>query len=200
METITQGSTESKGRFRKRLFVYGLSGIIMLITLSGAMAMKKYVESLYATLDKLQEFNIQYIKVRASVDDIEKSLTRLKSMLPRDFSGQSKQEYMLMALDDLKSKAGSSEITVANIEDKGADLQLSVVIRAPLKDYTSFVNFVGYLQSLKFPFFSITDIKIQRSDDQTASATSFELKGTLKFPKTTTGVQETPTKRVPGKL
>ncbi len=200
METITQGSTESKGRFRKRLFVYGLSGIIMLITLSGAMAMKKYVESLYATLDKLQEFNIQYIKVRASVDDIEKSLTRLKSMMPRDFSGQSKQEYMLMALDDLKSKAGSSEITVANIEDKGADLQLSVVIRAPLKDYTSFVNFVGYLQSLKFPFFSITDIKIQRSDDQTASATSFELKGTLKFPKTTTGVQETPTKRVPGKL
>ena len=121
-------------------------------------------------------------------------------MLPRDFSGQSKQEYMLMALDDLKSKAGSSEITVANIEDKGADLQLSVVIRAPLKDYTSFVNFVGYLQSLKFPFFSITDIKIQRSDDQTASATTFELKGTLKFPKTTTGVQETPTKRVPGKL
>jgi len=200
METITQASTESKGRFRKRLFVYGLSGIIMLITLSGAMAMKKYVESLYATLDKLQEFIIQYIKVRASVDDIEKSLTRLKSMMPRDFSGQSKQEYMLMALDDLKSKAGSSEITVANIEDKGADLQLSVVIRAPLKDYTSFVNFVGYLQSLKFPFFSITDIKIQRSDDQTASATSFELKGTLKFPKTTTGVQETPTKRVPGKL
>ena len=200
METITQGSTESRGRFRKRLFVYGLSGIIMLITLSGAIAMKKYVESLYATLDKLQEFNIQYIKVRASVDDIEKSLTRLKSMLPRDFSGQSKQEYMLMALDDLKSKAGSSEITVANIEDKGADLQLSVVIRAPLKDYTSFVNFVGYLQSLKFPFFSITDIKIQRSDDQTASATSFELKGALKFPKTTSGVQETPTKRVPGKL
>jgi len=200
METIAQGSTESRGRFRKRLFVYGLSGIIMLITLSGAMAMKKYVESLYATLDKLQEFNIQYIKVRASVDDIEKSLTRLKSMMPRDFSGQSKQEYMLMALDDLKSKAGSSEITVANIEDKGADLQLSVVIRAPLKDYTSFVNFVGYLQSLKFPFFSITDIKIQRGDDQTASATSFELKGALKFPKTTSGVQETPTKRVPGKL
>ena len=164
------------------------------------MAMKKYIESLYATLDKLQEFNIQYIKVRASVDDIEKSLTRLKSMMPRDFSGQSKQEYMLMALDDLKSKAGSSEITVANIEDKGADLQLSVVIRAPLKDYTSFVNFVGYLQSLKFPFFGITEINIKRSDDQTTSATSFEIKGALKFPKTTSGVQEAPIKRVPGKL
>jgi hypothetical protein len=200
METIAQESTESKGRFRKRLFVYGLSGIIMLMTLSGAIAMKKYVESLYATLDKLQEFNIKYIKVRASVDDIEKSLTRLKSMLPRDSSGESKQESMLMALDDLKSKAGSSEITVANIEDKGTDLQLSAVIRSPLKDYTSFVNFVGYLQSLKFPFFGITEIKIQRSDDQTASVTSFEIKGALKFPKTTSGAQEAPTKRVSGKL
>ena len=91
---------------------------------------------------------------------------------------------MLLALDDLKSKAGSAEIAVTNIEDKGADLQLSVTIRAPLKDYTSLVNFVGYLQSLKFPFFGITGIKIQRSEDPTVSALLLlKSKGALKFPK-----------------
>ncbi len=171
----------------------------MLITLSGAILMKKYVDSLYATLDKLQEFNIKYIKVRSATDDIEKSLLRLKSLLSVDFAEQSIEEHMLMTLDDLKTKAGSSEIVVANIEDKGADLQLPLTVRSPLKDYSSFVNFVGYLQSLKFPFFGITGIKIQRSDDPAASVTSFELKGALKFPKAMSGVQEA-AKRIPGKL
>ena len=182
------------------LLVYGLTGVIMLITLSGAILMKKYVDSLYATLDRLQEFNIKYIKVRSATDDIEKSLIRLRSLMSVDSAEQSKEERMLMALDDLKTKAGSSEIKVANIEDKGADLQLPLTVRSPLKDYTSFVNFVGYLQSLKFPFFCITGIKIQRSDDPAASATSFELKGALKFPKAIPGFQEAQAKKVPGKL
>lgn len=197
METIRPTFSETKGRLRKLLFTFGLSGIVLLITLSGAILMKKYVGSLYATLDRLQEFNVQYIKVRAAIDDIEKSLIQLKSMLPRDTSGQSKEEHMLVALDDLKSKAGLSEITVANIENKDADLQLPVTIRAPLKDYTSFVNFVGYLQSLKFPFFGITGMKLQRNEDATASVPSFELKGALKFPKTTSGIQEVVAKRAP---
>jgi hypothetical protein len=200
MEIMRQTSTESKGRIRKSFFIFGMSGILLLATLSGAIVMKKYVESLYATLDRLQEFNVQYIKVRAAIDDIEKSSIRLKSMVPGDSSGQSQEEHMLMALDDLKSKAGPSEIAVANIEDKGADLQLFVTIRAPMKDYTSLANFVGYLQSLKFPFFGITGIKIQRSDDPNARVTSFEIKGALKFPKKTSGVQEGATKRIPGKL
>jgi hypothetical protein len=200
MEIIKPIFSETKGRLRKLLLVYGLTGVIMLITLSGAILMKKYVDSLYATLDRLQEFNIKYIKVRSATDDIEKSLIRLRSLMSVDSAEQSKEERMLMALDDLKTKAGSSEITVANIEDKGADLQLPLTVRSPLKDYTSFVNFVGYLQSLKFPFFGITGIKIQRSDDSAASATSFELKGALKFPKAIPGFQEAQAKKVPGKL
>jgi len=200
MEIIKPIFSETKGRLRKLLLVYGLTGVIMLITLSGAILMKKYVDSLYATLDRLQEFNIKYIKVRSATDDIEKSLIRLRSLMSVDSAEQSKEERMLMALDDLKTKAGSSEIKVANIEDKGADLQLPLTVRSPLKDYTSFVNFVGYLQSLKFPFFCITGIKIQRSDDPAASATSFELKGALKFPKAIPGFQEAQAKKVPGKL
>jgi len=200
METIEPTGTELKRRFRRLLFTFGLSGIVLMATLSGALVMKRYIDSLYATFDKLQEFNIQYIKVRAAVDHIDKSLTRLKSMLPVDSPGQVKEEHMLIALDDLKTKAGSSEITVANIEDKGTDLQLPVIIRSPLKDYTSFANFVGYLQSLKFPFFGITGITIHRSDDQVSSVPFLEIKGVLKFPKTTSGIQVAPPKKVSGKL
>ena len=200
METISPEFAESKGRLRKLYFIYGLSVIILLVTLSGAILIKKYTDSLYATLDRLQEFNVQYIKVLGANHDIDRSLTSLKAMMPKGPSSQSGEEHMLMALDDLKLKAGSAEIVVTNIiEDKGAELQLSVVIRGPLKDYTSMVNFIGYLQSLKFPFYSISGAKIQRSEEPTSSSLLFEIKGMLKYPKIGTPARETGTKGVPGK-
>ena len=199
METISPEFAESKGRLRKLYFIYGLSVIILLVTLSGAILIKKYTDSLYATLDRLQEFNVQYIKVLGANHDIDRSLTSLKAMMPQGPSSQSGEEHMLMALDDLKLKAGSAEIVVTNIEDKGAELQLSVVIRGPLKDYTSMVNFIGYLQSLKFPFYAISGAKIQRSEEPTSSSILFEIKGMLKYPKIGTPARETGTKGMPGK-
>jgi hypothetical protein len=200
MEAIRQMFSETSGRMRRLFFNYGVSAILLILTLSGAILMKKYTDSLYATFDRLQEFNVQHIKVRAAIDDIEKTTARLKSLLPQTASGQLIEEPMLIALDDLKTKAGTAEITVANIEDKGADIQLPVTIRSPLKDYTSLVHFVGYLQSLKFPFFGITGIKIQKSEDTTSTMTTFEIKGALKYPKTSSPTQATETKRIPGKL
>jgi hypothetical protein len=199
METLNPEFAESKGRLRKLYFIYGLSVIILLVTLSGAILIKKYTDSLYATLDRLQEFNVQYIKVLGANHDIDRSLTSLKAMMPKGPSSQSGEEHMLMALDDLKLKAGSAEIVVTNIEDKGAELQLSVVIRGPLKDYTSMVNFIGYLQSLKFPFYSISGAKIQRSEEPTSISLLFEIKGMLKYPKIGTPARETGAKGVPGK-
>jgi hypothetical protein len=199
METISPEFAESKGRLRKLYFIYGLSVIILLVTLSGAILIKKYTDSLYATLDRLQEFNVQYIKVLGANHDIDRSLTSLKAMMPQGPSSQSAEEHMLMALDDLKLRAGSAEIVVTNIEDKGAELQLSVVIRGPLKDYTSMVNFIGYLQSLKFPFYAISGAKIQRSEEPTSSSILFEIKGMLKYPKIGTPARETGTKGAPGK-
>jgi hypothetical protein len=199
METISPEFAESKGRLRKLYFIYGLSVIILLVTLSGAILIKKYTDSLYATLDRLQEFNVQYIKVLGANHDIDRSLTSLKAMMPQGPSSQSGEEHMLMALDDLKLRAGSAEIVVTNIEDKGAELQLSVVIRGPLKDYTSMVNFIGYLQSLKFPFYAISGAKIQRSEEPTSSSILFEIKGMLKYPKIATPARETGTKGAQGK-
>jgi hypothetical protein len=199
METISPEFAESKGRLRKLYFIYGLSIIILLVTLSGAILIKKYTDSLYATLDRLQEFNVQYIKVLGANHDIDRSLTSLKAMMPQGPSSQSGEEHMLVALDDLKLKAGSAEIVVTNIEDKGTELQLPVIIRGPLKDYTSMVNFIGYLQSLKFPFYAISGAKIQRSEEPTSSSILFEIKGMLKYPKIGTPARETGAKGVPGK-
>ena len=199
METIRSEFTESKGRLRKLYFAYGLSAIILLITLSGAILTKKYTDSLYATLDRLQVFNVQYIKVLAANDDIDKSITRLKALIPQGPSTRPGEENMFMALDDLKLKAGSAEIVVTNIEDKGAELQLPVVIRGPLKDYTSMVNLIGYLQSLKFPFYTIAGAKIQRSEEVTSSSILFEIKGMLKYPKIIVPAQEIGMKGTPGK-
>jgi hypothetical protein len=91
-------------------------------------------------------------------------------------------------------------VTVTNIEDKGNEIQLPVNIKGPLRDYTTMVNQVGYLQSLKFPFFAINGIKISKSDVQAKSLTTFEIAGVLKFPKTDSQTTETMGQRARGKL
>lgn len=180
---MTGNLPETRRELRKTFLHYGLSGILFLLSVSGAIVIRKYTESLAVTLDRLQEFNIQYIKVRNAIDDMTGSVRMIKEYMPRDRTDQSVQERLLCALDDLKSKAGGAEITIANIEDKEDDVQLPLSIKGPLKDYTRLVNYTGYLQSLKFPFFAVTNVNIWRDGDDVAGNALFEIKGILKFPK-----------------
>ena len=184
---MTAKFPEAEKRLRKSLLYYILSGVLLMIFLSGAIIMKKYTESLYATFDRLQDFTIQYIKVRQAIGELERSTQTMKAVLPREFSEHSVKEHMLLALDEVKRRVGSGELTIANIEDKGPDLQLPVTIKAPLRDYADLANFVGYLQSLKFPFFVIANLRIWRSEDSPGAETSWEIKGVLKLPKPAPG-------------
>mgnify|MGYP005843151877 CR=1 FL=1 len=191
---------EMKARIRKLFLIYGLCGLFLVAALSGALLMKKYTDTLYATLDRLQEFNVQYIKVRTAMDDIDRSLNTLKAAMPRDFSEDSVEEHMLLFLDDLKARAASTEIAITSIEKKDGDFQLPAIIRGPVKDYTALVNLVGHLQSQKFPFFGITGVKIQKSEDPTVTAPSFEIKGAVKFPTLPVQTKETATRGMRGNL
>lgn len=197
---MTADLPEERRELRKTFLHYGLSGILFLFCVSGVIVMKKYTESLAVTLDRLQEFNIQYIKVRNAIDDMTDSVRMIKEHIPRDRTDQSTQEYILYALDDLKSKAGAAEIAIANIEDKGNDVQLPLSIKGPLRDYTRLVNYIGYLQSLKFPFFAITNVNIRRDGDDATGGVFFEIKGILKFPKSTSQSERPSVKSTGDKL
>jgi len=185
----------------KKLFVYYIvSGIIFTLILSCAIMIKKYTISLYETYDRLLEFNIRYLKIKGAIKDVDESIKTIKMLLPANLDAHSPEEFILITLDDLKSRMDKAYVTVTNIEDKGNEIQLPVNIKGPLRDYTTMVNQVGYLQSLKFPFFAINGIKISKSDVQAKSLTTFEIAGVLKFPKTGPQTTETVGQRARGKI
>jgi hypothetical protein len=186
----------------KKLFVYYIvSGIIFTLVISCAIMIKKYTISLYETYDSLLEFNIRYLKIKGATKDVDESIKTIKMLLPANLDAHSPEEFILITLDDLKSRMDKKAyVTVTNIEDKGNEIQLPVNIKGPLRDYTTMVNQVGYLQSLKFPFFAINGIKISKSDVQAKSLTTFEIVGVLKFPKTGSQTTETMGQRARGKL
>jgi hypothetical protein len=183
MEDMTAYSPEVYKTLKRLFSYYILSGILFVLIISGGIVAKKYADSLYETTDKLQEFNIQYIKIIDAMVDIDKSIKIIKTLLPPDFDMNLPEEFILIALDDLKTRMGDANITISNIEDKGNEVQLPVTIKSPLRDHTAMVNHIGYLQSLKFPFFAINGVKISKSSDKANVQATFEITGALKYPR-----------------
>jgi len=57
-----------------------------------------------------------------------------------------------------------------------------VNIKAPMKDYTAFVNNISYLQSLKFPVFSINSISIAQLQSKEELSPLYEINGAFRLP------------------
>ncbi len=180
---MTTHSSEARKTLRKLSYYYILSGVLFALIVSGGIIAKKYAKSLYETSDKLQEFNIQYIKIINATVDSERASQTIKALLPPGFDTRLPAEFILILLDDLKSRMGDANITITKIEDRKDEVQLPVTIKSPLKDYTAFVNQVGYLQSLRFPFFAISSVKISKTIDKGTVQATFEITGALKYPK-----------------
>ena len=138
----------------KRLFLYYVvSGLIFAFSLSAIIISKKYSNSLSNTLYELQRCKINSFKMRDAINDMEIIASTMGKLIPNDSSTKKPEIQISAKLDELKSRITEAEITVANMEYKEDGISLPVNIKAPMEDYTAFVNNISYLQSLKFPFF-----------------------------------------------
>lgn len=173
-----------EGRLKRLFIYYVISGILFLMALAGVIVSKEYGDSLHNTLNKLQAVKLNIIRMKDAQDDVVKTISEARSVVPSDLGARSPEERIFISLDELKSRMKNAEISVTNMEYKGDEVSLPVTIKAAVvgKDYASFMNNTGYLQSLSFPFFSISNISILQSQDRTAVL--YEIKGTLKTLKT----------------
>src|SRR3989304_1087539 len=145
----------------KKLFLYYIvSGFILAFSLSAVMISKKYSNSLSSTLYELQRCKINLFKMQDAINDMEIVASTMGELIPSDSSTRTPEIQISIKLDELKSRIFEAEITVANIEYTENAISLPVYIKAPIKDYSDFVNNISYLQSLKYPVFSINSISI----------------------------------------
>lgn len=153
--------------------------ILLMAVISGIIAAKKYGDSIFATLKSLQMAEQNIFGMKEAIEDIDKAVAEAKMMMPDAFNKKTAEELMYIRISELKSRFRDAEVNITDIEYKGNEISMPVGIKAnKMKDYTVFVNNIGWLQSLKFPFFSISSVAIFQSQDKTS--VSYEIKGALR--------------------
>lgn len=173
---------------KKSFAYYIISGILFLMVLTGVIISKRYSDSLFDTQKKLLAARSNLISMKDAQVDMGKTIADLKAVVPSDFASMTPEERIFTRLDELKSRLKNAEIIVTNMDYKGDEVSLPVTIKFSIsgkaagKNYASFVNDIGYLQSVSFPFFSISSISMVQSQDR--ASISYEIKGALKTVKT----------------
>ncbi len=162
---------------------YLAAGLAFTIILLSVLLCNKYGDSIAATVDVLQKARLNLMNVRDVGRAVDSALSGIKAALPSNMPSGTPEELLFAGLDDLKSRMRDAEITVENAEQRGDEISLPVQIKSGIRNYTDFVNTVGYLQSLRFPFFSITNISVAQVQEKEWTSVHYEIKGALRMPK-----------------
>lgn len=164
-------------KLRRLFFCYALSGLLFLAAVSGVIISIRYENFLADILKNLEKSRQNLFMMQGAIADMDAVIADVNRIIPPDVFSKTPETQLLISLDELKSRMKGAEITVASFQYKGDEINLPVVIKSPLKDYTDFVNAIGYLQLQRFPVFSINNILISRSQNK---AVSYEITGDIR--------------------
>ncbi|MBM4272155.1 MAG: hypothetical protein FJ139_08385 [Deltaproteobacteria bacterium] len=167
-------------KLKMLLFAYGASALCAALCISGAILSNKYISSLSATLGQFQNLKVNSVKMKDATRDMEAILSQTRSLAPSYHRPEEMEGSLLTTLDSIKSRMKGADISITHFEKKGSEISIPVVITGTIRDYTEFVNFIGYLQSLRFPFFFTSDILISGRSGDTGEVVDFKINGILK--------------------
>jgi hypothetical protein len=145
----------------------------------------RYAASLMETFDIYQTLKINKANVKNSIKTMDASMARLRAEIPQDFSREAVESSILLTFDELKSRLKGCQVSIGSLERKEAEITLPVTIQGMLTDYRVFLNNIGALQALKFPFFAISEVSFGKSEEISKEGKDkkmpvlFEIKGAL---------------------
>jgi hypothetical protein len=187
MENVEKRQSVMDGKLKRLFFYYGISGCFFLLVFSSSMLLNRYDNSLHDTLDNLRGLKIGFIKIKDATADMKRSIAAIRNVIPVSLGEISGDRLLLMALDSVKTRMKNDEITISTLSYKENEVVLPVTIKGQLDDYPAFVNHVGYLQAMKFPFFYVNSVVLKKSDEPGLQPVLYEITGELKLPRAAGG-------------
>lgn len=169
-------------KLKKLMVYYTISGLLCAAVLSAVILAEKYRGSVHDTADKLRGIKTDLIRMKGAVHDMDSAIHDLKTIIPLDLNSRLPEGLVLVRLDDIRRRIKGAEIVVTNFEEKGSEKDLPVTIKGTMADYTLFVNNVGYLQALSFPYFQINAIRILQSVEKGTPAVLYNIEGIFRMP------------------
>jgi hypothetical protein len=168
-------------KLKRLLLYYAVSALCAIVFISGSILTEKYMRSLTDTLNKFQTLKINSIRMKEASKNIGLTVEKIRSLLPTYNKTEAMESVILTAIDSIMSNKKDINVTIANFEKKGEEISLPVTLTGTIRDYTTFINLIGYLQSHDVPLFSISDVMISNQSDGKYLITHFEIRGALKM-------------------
>jgi hypothetical protein len=178
----------------KRLFIsYIVVSVIFLAVITLCIVVRKYADSLNATLKDLLSFRTNITRINETTVDMKHSVETINAVISPDYFSNSSEKQLLMGLDELKTTMKNDAVTVTEFLYTDTEIGLPVSIRGVMNSYSSLVSDIGKLQSLKFPFFSMKSMTMKKGEAiqivneaneiGEKKVTVYEINGELRLPK-----------------
>jgi hypothetical protein len=160
---------------RRKLILFLVLGACCVFVLAAYLLLRKEAGSLRMSKGKTDSSKAML----STVNEMESSLKRLRELLPLQLTVRIGEERIYALLDALRIRYRSAEIKVETLQERGDELVMPVRINLRGLTYDALTREVGYLQSLRFPFFEITEIAL--GPGQSAGLVSGDINGALRI-------------------
>ena len=187
MEDLGKRIGIADAKLRRYFFLYGVAATLFIVMLVLCILVKEYAMSFENTAKNLEKIRLGLVRIEAATRDMKKSMVTIERVVPSKLFSESPERQLLSGLDDLKNSMRNSVINITDIATEGNKVILPITIRGHLTDYSLFVNDVGKLQAMRFPFMNIQGITIMKeagsasesSREKTPGRIAYEITGEL---------------------
>jgi hypothetical protein len=194
MEGLEKQETAARKGLKRLLVYYCVAALVLVLTISGTLILNAYCDFLYDSVNRLLAIKVGYVKMKDATEEIRRSAEKVKAIIPPGVLEESPDRLIVASLDTVKARFRNDEVVIAGIAHKDTEVSLPVTIKGRLNDYSGFVNDIGFLQAMKFPFFSVMNVALKKTEESGTESVVYEITGELRFPKLQGGAQATGTK------
>jgi hypothetical protein len=178
---------------KKQYVVYILTALFFSLSLSAAAAIGRYHSEMRSTIEKLRTLSGSSAKVRMATRSTYESTLRIKKEIPLAYFSTPPETVLFQAVDTIREQVKDTEVVIESLQDRGTEVVLSIALKGPLADYGQFLKTIQFLESLRFPFFSASELTMTQEKDKAAC---YELRGSIRTIKTPNNLDvESPPRR-----
>lgn len=156
------GITDRKLKRLLRLYV-AASAIFVIILVAGVFA-REYAMSFDETFRNLERIRLGLVRIEKATRDMKQSITVVERVIPPRLFAETPERQLLAGLDDLKNTMKTSVVNITDISSQENRIVLPITIKGLITDYSLFVNDLGKLQSMRFPFMNIKSIVVKKEE------------------------------------
>ena len=149
---------------KKAVYRHLVTGIILSVALCILVLASKYKHNLIKATSDLDAIRMNVLRMENVTHIMREKRTTAIHLLPTDYNLRSHQEILLLSLEKVRSSIKEADIIVGNIVEENNEIALPVTLGFSGSQYHEGLNAIGYLRSLRFPYFKIRNVIAKRNE------------------------------------